>query len=81
MRLGLEGFSYVEGETLQEAGDELVARMLHIAMAIRAGGVGPPCSECCPDAALLDFIWQLGKHAADGGDPRDLLFGLNPLSS
>ena len=80
VRLGLEGFSYVEGETLQEAADELVARALHIAMAIRAGGVGPLYSECCPDPALLDFISQLGEHAADGGDPRDLLFGPNPLA-
>ena len=39
VRLCLEGFSYAEGETLQEAGDELVRKMLVIAMSLRNGGV------------------------------------------
>jgi hypothetical protein len=75
VRLGLDGFGGVEGETLQEAADELVARLLSIAMVIRAGGVGPLCSECCPDLAVIDFIWAFGEIAAAGGDPRELLFG------
>jgi hypothetical protein len=79
VRLGLEGFSYVEGESLQEAGDNLVARLLHVAIAFRAGGIGPMCSECGPDPALLDFIWELGEVAVRGGDIRELLFGPNPL--
>jgi hypothetical protein len=81
VRLGLGGFGDVEGDTLQEAADELVTRLLSIAMLIRAGGVGPLCSECCPDLAVLDFVWQLGELAAGGGDPRELLFGPNPLTA
>jgi len=75
VRLGVDGFGDVEGDTLQEAADALVARLVSIAMVIRSGGVGPLCSECCPDVALLDFVWQLGEVAAAGGDPRELLFG------
>ena len=39
----------------------------------------PVCSECCPDLAVLDFLWELGDHALAGGDPRELVFGPNPL--
>lgn len=74
IRLGLEGLGHVEGETLQEAADELVARVVQVAMAIRASGVGPVYSECCADPELFDFVWRLGAHAAAGGDPRELLF-------
>jgi hypothetical protein len=81
VRLGLDGFSDVEGDTLQQAADELVTRLLSIAMVIRSGGIGPLCSECCPDLSVLDFVWQLGELAAAGRDPRELLFGPNPLSA
>ena len=81
VRLGLDGFGEVEGDTLQDAADELVARLLFIAIVIRSGGVGPLCSECCPDLTVLDFVWQLGELAAAGGDPRELLFGPNPLTA
>jgi hypothetical protein len=80
VRLGLEGFSDVEGETLQEAADALVAYILQVATSLRAAGVGPIYSECCPDPALLDFVWRVGELAAEGGDPRELLFGTNPLA-
>jgi hypothetical protein len=81
VRLGLEGFGDVEGDSLQEAADALVAYVWRVAMAFRAGGVGPLYSECSPDPALLDFIWRVGKTAEDGGDLRRLLFGPNPLAA
>ena len=81
VRLGLDGFRDAEGATLQEAADELVAHLLHVAMALRAGGIGPICSECSPDIALLDFVWEFGELAAAGRDPRELLFGPNPFSA
>lgn len=65
---------------MQEAGEELVARVLLVARAIRTGGIGPVCSEYCPDPELLDFVSRLGAHAAAGGDPRDLLFGPSRLA-
>jgi hypothetical protein len=81
VRLGLPGFQEVEGATLQQAADALVAHILHVATALRAGGVGPLSSECCADPGILDFIWKVGEHAQAGGDPRDLLFGTNPLTA
>ena len=78
VRLGLEGFSYVEGPTLQDAADKLVTHLLQIAMALRATGIGPIHAECCPDPAHLDFISEFGELVAAGGDPRDLIFGSNP---
>ena len=81
VRLGLDSFSYVEGATLQEAADELVAQLLRIAFALRSAGVGPLYSEYCPDPAVLEFVLELGDAAAAGRDPRELLFGSNPLAA
>jgi hypothetical protein len=81
VRLGLQGLRDVDGATLQDAADALVAHLLHVAMALRASGVGSLSSECCADPAILDFIWKVGEHAQAGRDPRDLLFGTNPLAA
>jgi hypothetical protein len=81
VRLGLEGFGDVEGATLQEAADALVERLLVCSLSFRAGTMAPPSSECCPDPALLDFVYRFGEVAARGGDPRELLFGPNPLAA
>lgn len=81
MRLSLDGFSHVEGATLQEAADALVAHMLRVAMAFRAGGFGPVGPECGADREILDFVWRLGDHVAARGDPRDLLFGPTELEA
>jgi hypothetical protein len=75
VRLELAGCCHADGPTLQEAGDELVVRMLEIAMAFRTGATGQVSSECRPDPALLRFIWEIGVIAASGGDIRDRLFG------
>jgi hypothetical protein len=81
VRLGVSGFQEVEGATLQQAADALVAQILRVATALRSGGFGPLSSECWADPAILDFIWKVGEHAHAGGDPRDLLFGTNRLST
>jgi hypothetical protein len=81
VRLGLDGFGDVEGASLQEAGDALVARLLEIAMAFRSGAIGPLSTECGIDHRLLEFIWRIGDVAAAGGEPRELLFGHNPLAA
>ena len=81
VRLGLEGLGDVEGATLQEAADALIERLLVLSMGYRAGIVPPPSSECAPDPDLLDFVYRLGEVAARGGDPRELLFGPNPLAA
>jgi hypothetical protein len=78
VRLGLDGFGDVEGASLQEAGDALIARLLNIAMALRSGATGHLSPECGVDRGHLEFIWRIGEVAAAGGDPRELLFGANP---
>src|SRR5947209_1662165 len=80
IRLGIQGFRDVDGATLQEAADALVAHLLHAAMVLRTGCIGPLSSECGADTAILDFIWQLGEHVQRGGDPREFVFGPNPLA-
>jgi hypothetical protein len=75
VRLTLSGLIQAEGATLQEAADDLVRRVLLIAMAFRASGIGPVSSECASDVALLDFVFELGEIAAGGSDIRPRLFG------
>lgn len=65
----------MEGGTLQEAADALVARLLAIALAYRSSGAGAVNAECGADPALVGFIWELGEIAARGGDIRDRIFG------
>jgi hypothetical protein len=76
VRLQLHGLAYGEGATLQEAADDLVARVLVLVMAFRSSGIGPISSEVPPpDLAMLDFLYELGEIAAADGDIRDWLFG------
>jgi hypothetical protein len=74
VRLTLAGLTQAEGATLQEAGDDLVRRVLLIVMAVRSSGIGPVSSECPLDFALLDFVCEVGELAARGGDIRPRLF-------
>jgi hypothetical protein len=64
-----------EGATLQEAADDLVARVLALVMAFGSGGIGPVSNEAPPpDPVLLNFLYELGDIAAAGGDIRERLF-------
>ena len=76
VRLLLGTLAYGEGATLQEAADDLVARVLALVMAFRSGGIGPlPSEGPRPEPAMLEFLYELGEIAAAGGDIRDRLFG------
>jgi hypothetical protein len=76
VRLQLDGLAYGEGVTLQEAADDLVARVLVLVMAFRSCGIGPVSSEVPPlDLAMLEFLYELGEIAAADGDIRERLFG------
>ena len=74
-RLSLVGVTHGNGHTLQEAADDLIARVLALALAVRASGprvagdVGPL------DRRLLEFIWDVGERAARGEDLRRRVFG------
>jgi hypothetical protein len=76
VRLLLGSVAYGEGATLQEAADDLVARVLVLVMAFRSSGIGPVSSDVPPpDLTMLEFLYELGEIAAGGGDIRQRLFG------
>jgi hypothetical protein len=80
VHLVLDGLAQAEGASLQEAADELVRRVLVIAMAFRTSGIGPINSECPLDLALLELVYEVGEIAARGGDIRPRLFSSGQTS-
>jgi hypothetical protein len=74
-RLSLGGRAHGDGATLQEAADDLIARLLHTALCIRSSGLGPAAELGPPDRPWLDFVWELGELAARGEDVRGRVFG------
>ena len=73
-RLVLAGVTYGDGPTLQEAADDLVARLLNLVLYVRANGL-PHAPDLGPiDSRIAQFIWELGQTTADGLDLRDRLF-------
>jgi hypothetical protein len=71
-RLSLAGLGHGHGDTLQEAADDLVSRVLDVAFAVRAGGL--TCtSGLVPDLHLVDFLHEVAEVAAQGGDVRRLV--------
>jgi hypothetical protein len=63
-----------EGTSLQEAGDDLIRRLLGIVLALRSSGF-TASGEVQADVETMDFLWQLGEIAAAGGDIRARVFG------
>jgi hypothetical protein len=68
------GITQASGPTLRDAADELVRKVLMIAMAFRSGCAAPSGPEVKIDPAIHAFIWELGGFAARGGDIRERLF-------
>jgi hypothetical protein len=79
-RLCLGGYAYGEGETLQDAADDLVARLLNLAMCFRSGFTTSTEVQP-PDLRWLDFVYRLGEIAARGGDIREHLLGAGSAAS
>ena len=73
-RLHLGRYAHGDGETLQDAGDDLVSRLLSLAMCFRSGFTAstelPP-----PELRWFDFVYELSEIAARGGDVRERIFG------
>jgi hypothetical protein len=63
-----------EGASLQEAADDLIRRLLGLALAFRSSGF-KASSEARPDLETMDFLYELGEIAAAGGDIREHVFG------
>jgi hypothetical protein len=66
------------GPTLQEAADDLVARLLRLALAFRSSGFAVAPEALQPDRAWLDFVWEIGELAARGEDVRGRVLGPQP---
>jgi hypothetical protein len=77
-RLTLEGLTCGHGESLQEAADDLIARLQTVALAVRRGGMRAAPELGGPDHRLLEFVWQLGEVAARGEDIRAHVLGTAP---
>ena len=74
-RLSLDGVSWGDGDTLQEAADDLVARLRTIALTLRTNGWNVPATFGPPDVRVLSFLCELGELAARGEDIRDRVLG------
>ncbi len=75
VRVTLLGIAQASGPTFQDATDELVRKLLVIAMAFRSGAVAPATSELKLDPDVYGFIWELATMAANGEDIRERVFG------
>ena len=73
-RLALEGVTYGHGHTLQEAGDDLIVRLLTIANTIRASHFGFARDLRRADLEIIAFLREVGEMSARGEDVRELVF-------
>jgi hypothetical protein len=74
-RLSLGCHAYGEGGTLQEAADDLAARLLTLAFCVRSGsGLAVSADGPALDLRWLSFLHELGELAASGIDIRERLF-------
>jgi len=74
-RLSLGGHAHGYGQTMQEAADDLVARVQRLAKAFRNAGIRPAPGAPTIDPAWLDFLWDLGERAERGEDVREYVLG------
>ena len=72
------GCSSVEGDTLQEAADDLVGYVMQVVAIF--WGIGPMYAECSPDPAAGLHLTG-GELAETEGNRRDLLCEPNPLAA
>ena len=74
-RLSLDGVAWGDGDTLQEAADDLVSRLRTIALTLRSNGWNVPATFGPPDVRVLSFLWRARRDRARGEDIRDRVFG------
>ena len=73
--LELGAWTAGHGRTLSEAADDLTARLLRLAVALRTSGFRFGSETPMPDRAYLDYLWELGEMNARGQDIRESIFG------
>lgn len=76
--LTLAGLTYGVGFSLQEAADDLIARLVGIALGARSSGFQHTNELGPPDMDLVEFISELGELAARGEDIRPRVFTGEP---
>jgi hypothetical protein len=74
-RLWLGSYAFGDGDSLQEAADDLVGRLSSIALSFRSGGTLISAELGPPDLRWFELVYELGEIAAAGGDIRARLFG------
>jgi hypothetical protein len=74
-RLWLAGEAWGDGATLQQAADDLIARVLRHALALRSSGFTSTRDIAAHDQAWLEFLYDVSEIAARGGDVRGRVFG------
>jgi hypothetical protein len=74
VRLQLGGLACGEGTSLQDAADDLIRRLLGLALAVRSTGFRASL-EVQPNFEAMDFLYELGEIAAAGGDIREHVLG------
>lgn len=72
--LQLVGVTYGVGHTMQEAGNDLLARLFDVAAAVRSGPPRTSSELGMPDPRVLAFLWEIAEIAARGGDIRARVF-------
>jgi hypothetical protein len=77
-RLHLAGYAHGDGDSLQDAADALVTRLLQLAMSWRSGAFRFAVGVGAPDLPWYEFLHELGDIAAAGGDIRERVFGFPP---
>jgi len=75
-RLILAGVTYGNGDTLQEAGNDLLARLFDLATGLFSGQTRVSSALGRPDPRVLEFLWELGETVANGGDIRPRVLGI-----
>lgn len=74
--LTLVGLTYGNGSDLQEASNDLLVRVLDLAMGLRAGF--RVSGEAQLDARIAGFLWEIGEMAISGqGDIRERVLGFS----
>jgi hypothetical protein len=69
-QLHLVGVTYGNGATMQDASNDLLARLFDLATTVRSGQYRPTSEFGVPDLRAMDFLWEIGELAARGGDIR-----------
>lgn len=75
-RLWLGRYTFGDGASLQEAGDDLLRKLARLADALLSGpGLRMTSDTGPPDRVWLNFLYEVGEIVASGGDLRRRVFG------